>query len=425
MDDSFTERPDEYVTPLQRYAWEYLIDYKKRAPNTVQNDFAVPRRFFRFVKRESWGIPEEEFVHLKKASTEDALYSAEEICSKPRREIEEILKEHEFGAINAEECIRYERNHQNRTVVLNRFKMKKRRKPEIDYIDVTEDDIRRLEAIDVYRYIQSCLNERELKSGVVKGYLRKIKQFTEWASTDNEDTLTQELDLYGGIRDHDINYKPIDDQLTSLKDGESDGGKVLGYDEAVQLLEQNRNLKARTLLLVGLKTGIRREEFTKIQLQHVHLNERYIEIKDRKNYHDARVLIDEECAEILQRYISAKRHTEPDDYLFAHSGGKQYAVNTIQNYIQRGATNAGLHLKQWKNGKEISEVTPHWLRHTFSNHYMNTIAGTESGKRECMKLQKSHRLSTSENYSAAKGRERISMEQRRLDYERAIPTYLM
>jgi len=425
MADTFTERPDEYQTSLQRYAWEYLIDYKKRAPNTVRTDFQVPRRLFRYVKREIWEVPEEEFVHLHEPSTDDPLFSAAEICGKTKREITELLQKHEFGAINAEACIEYEREHKNREKVLERFRMKQRREPSIDYIEVTEADIKRLEAIHVYEFIQWCLNDRGVKVGVVKDYLRKIKQFTEWASTDNDDSLTQELDLYGGIREHDLNYKPIEDQLANLKDGDSNGAKVLGYEEAVQLLEANRNPKARALLMVGLKTGIRREEFTTIKLKHVHLDERYIEIKDRKNYHDARVLIDEECVDHLQRYISAKRHADPEDYLFTHSGGEQYAANTIQNYLQRLATNAGLHLKQWSNGKEISEVTPHWLRHTFSNHYMNAVAGTEAGKRECMKLQKSHRLNTSETYSAAKSRGRISMEQRRADYDRGVPTYLL
>lgn len=425
MDDSFTERPDKYKTPLQRYAWEYLIEYKKRAPNTVRTDFLVPRRLFRFVKRDLWGIPEKEFVRLKEPSTEDPMFSAEEVCNKTKREIDRLLKEHEFGAINAKECIEYEQKHKNRQKALQRFRMKQRREPVIDHIIIAEDDIKRLEAIHVYEFIQWCLNERGLKVAVVKDYLRKIKQFTEWASTDNDDSLTQHLELYGGIREHDINYKPIEDQLANLQDGDSDGSKVLGYEETVRLLKANRNPKARAFLLVGLKTGIRREEFTKIQLRHVHLDERYIEIKDRKNYHDARVLIDDECASHLQRYIAAKRHTDPDDYLFTHSGGNQYAVNSIQNYIRRLATNSNLHLKQWSNGKEVSEVTPHWLRHTFSNHYMNELAGTESGRRECMKLQKSHRLNTSENYSAAKSRGRISMEQRRADYDRAVPTYLI
>jgi hypothetical protein len=52
MADTFTERPDDVATPLQRYAWEYLREYKKRAPNTVRTDFQVPRRLFRYVKRE-------------------------------------------------------------------------------------------------------------------------------------------------------------------------------------------------------------------------------------------------------------------------------------------------------------------------------------------------------------------------------------
>lgn len=421
MDDTFTERPETYRTPIQQYGWEYLMDYMEFARNTTRNEFQTVRRMFRYVKRDLWGIPEDEFVHMKRASVDDPVFTAEEICGMTKREIADALKEHEWGAINAERCIEYEKNHQNRDKILERFRSKQRRDPEIDWIDVTEDDIRELHIGHIYKFLKWSKNDRECKISNVLTYLRYIKRFTEWASTSNDDfpelAEFDELQHWGGIRDHDINYGPIKKKVKRWKKkanrGNNGAGKSLGYGETQRLLRKNTHPKARAVLMLGVKAGLRREDYPQIKMKHVHLDDKYVVIPKRKKGHtDVKVLIDDECKKHLQRYITMKRHNDPDDYLFTHGRNRQYKKVSIGNYIERLADNTG-----------FPDVTAHWLRHTFANHYMQDVAGTEKGDRELMKLQKSHKLDKSENYSAAKHRDRISLEQRRRDYEKAVPKY--
>lgn len=420
MRDITTKRPQPYKTPVQRYAWAYLTDHKGRAENTVRNDYEVVQRLFRFVKRECWDIPEEEFMVWMHPSTDEPRFPAEIVCSMNKREIGELLKEHPYDAINAEACVEYEQEHKNRENILRRFRMKQRADPKLDYVDITDKDIRRLTDEDVYEYIKHIVDINKVSTA--KGYLRKIKLFTKWASIDNGGR--SRVQVYGGIRDSDLNYLLIEDMLDSRKDGVTESAKTLGHQQAVQLLERNRNPKHRALLMLGLKCGLRREEYARIKMKHVHLDEKYIEIKDRKNYHDSRVLIDKECVRYLKTYIMSKRHTEPDDYLFTHGRNNPYTTTSIGNMIRRLMTNAELDLKTLDNGEKMSRFSSHSLRHTFSNHYTKTVGDTQAGDRECMKIQKAHKLSTSENYSAAKHQAELSMEQRREDYDKAVPKYL-
>lgn len=387
---------------------------------TIKNIHISVRKFFIWYKIVEQDKEYSDFIKFRYPSTHhesasEPEYTAEEICEKSRREIEEIIfaGEDRFGLIDGKKCKEYEKEHQNRATVIGYFEDKIAAEPEMDEVIVTEEDVAEIKRSDIIDFIKYYLkDEKDVCKGTARKYRNSLRHFfNEWASDPDYGDYADEMKLNSGKVS-----RVLKEFSSSNKDS---AGKELDFKDACKLVRRKRSPKDRALLMTFLKTGIRSHELVNIQLKDVHLEEKYIHISHRKGGKWQNVCIDEECRKALNTYINGKPDDEsnPEDYLFTHSSGKQYSPGSISDYVTSLAESVGIDI-----------VGAHDFRHSFSHYYVRERGNSEEGDKKYLKKQLSHSDKTedvTEVYTDSdQPVDEPPSEDRRQDYERAIPKYL-
>ncbi len=145
---------------------------------------------------------------------------------------------------------------------------------------------------------------------------------------------------------------------------------ILSMDQIQELLGQIDRLTptgARHFLIVLLliDTGLRISELVSITLSNVDLTGGFIKVVG-KGQKTRFVPLSPETRREISRYLKVSRpRLTPSDshylYLFATPDGGPISVNSVQQYLRRLATSAGL---------DGVRVTPHVLRHSFASAYI-------------------------------------------------------
>jgi integrase len=414
---------DSYTTYFKE---QYLEKKRSFSPNTVDNIHVSVRAFFIWYKNETLGMDKEDFIvyhypstHHEAAGEPD--YTAEEICCKPRREIEDIIfGEDKYGLIDAEACIGYEEENKNREPVLGYFRDKKRAEPKIDYVKVTEEDVKSITRIHIARFIDYLRDRKELYNGetgvkrsTARKYVNSLKHFVKFFSHTDYCPLIDDIDFEeGAIKDSMKDFKNQPAENRDL------GGKTLSPNQVEKLIDSRSDAKERAIILTLVKTGMRREELTNIKMKHLHLDENWIFLKHRKGGKNGTVIFDEECKRYLGIYVKSKYSTDPEDYLFTDEGEK-YTPAKITRKYQAWAKQAGI--------KEDNFRGPHDLRHTFASHQRKEVRGTKSGVYIFRRVQMSHKdnRDTGERYDFDfNDSDKKPIEERFEDYRKAVPKYL-
>lgn len=414
---------DSYTTYFKK---EYLEKKRSFSSNTVDNIHVSVRAFFIWYKNEMLGMNKEEFIEYRYPSTHHnsagrPKYSAEEICSKARREIEEIIfGKDKYGLIDAEECVKYEKSNKNREPVLGYFRDKKGAQPKIDYVKVTEEDVKDITRTHIACFIDYLRDRKELYNGEVgvkkstaRKYVSSLKHFVKFFSHEDYCPLIGDIDFEEGAIDDSMD--DFDNQPAKNRDL---GGKTLSPNQVKKLIDSRSEAKERAILLTLVKTGMRREELTKIKMKHLHLDENWIFLKHRKGGKNGNVIFDEECKRYLRTYVKSKNNLGPEDYLFTDKGEK-YDPDKITRKYQNWAKQAGLEEDEFRG--------PHDLRHTFAAHQRKEVKGTKSGIYIFRRVQMSHKdnRDTGERYDFDFSKaEKKPIEERFRDYKKATPKYL-
>lgn len=430
MAELFMNQKDKYESLTTFFKEEYLKKKRSFSPQTIKNIHTSVRRFFIWYKHDTLGIEKEEFIRYKYPSTHHSSeaepeYTAEEICSMSRERIkDEIYGQDEYGLINAERCIEYEKQHQNRSHIIGHFREKLNREPVLDYAKVSEQDVQEVTRNHISRFIDYLRDEKEVKrgnevqKGVKRGTARKyknaIRHFIKFYSHPDYCPIREDIDFeHGAIKDSLDDFKNKQSKNRDLK------GKTLSPDQVEDLIERRSDDMERALLLVLVKTGMRREELTNIKIKDVHLEENWIYLRHRKGGKSASVIFDEECKRYLKRYMDSKKYDKPEDYLFTHGSGNKFSPDTITGKYKTWARQAGLKQNQYRG--------PHDLRHTFAAHHRKPVRGTDEGIRIFRRVQMSHKdnKDTGERYDYDFNASYMKpIEERFDDYNSGVPKYL-
>ncbi len=132
---------------------------------------------------------------------------------------------------------------------------------------------------------------------------------------------------------------------------------VLSMSEARDLINNPRNVKHRTLLILAYSTGIRRNELLSIRLKDIDRSRGVIKIEGKGNKQREVPLLNS-LLKILEAYY---RSYQPSVFLFeGQISGKKYSATSISKIVNRAVLKAGIK----KN------ITPHVLRHSFATHML-------------------------------------------------------
>ncbi len=142
--------------------------------------------------------------------------------------------------------------------------------------------------------------------------------------------------------------------------------RYLTDKEAARMLEAaRRNTKSLAIISVLAYTGIRVSELCSLNIEDIDLDEHIITVKHGKGDKDRIVIMDQECAEAIGKYLASRVLVRAaTNALFLSRKTSRFDTSSIQRLVKRLAKEAGI----------LKTVTPHTLRHTFATTLMRNGA---------------------------------------------------
>ena len=151
---------------------------------------------------------------------------------------------------------------------------------------------------------------------------------------------------------------------------------VLSLPEVRSILDQVKNIKHKTLLMIIYSSGLRISEALNLMISDIDSERMLIHIKGAKGKKDRMVILSDVTLESLRMYY---RRYKPKYWLFEGISGEKYSSSSSQAILKRAVRQAGIK----------KHVTLHTLRHSFATHllengtdlrYIQTLLGHNSLK---------------------------------------------
>ena len=143
--------------------------------------------------------------------------------------------------------------------------------------------------------------------------------------------------------------------------------KLISIREMSALINSTISVRDRAMITLLAKTGIRRGELIRIDVDDINWEEMSITLKPRSKRSNRVVFFDSETASLLKEWLEVrnKRGTETKA-LFVGSNGKRLMRSGVYNAVIKWAEKAGLHISS--SPKIEDHFTPHCCRHWFTTH---------------------------------------------------------
>lgn len=145
--------------------------------------------------------------------------------------------------------------------------------------------------------------------------------------------------------------------------------KLITIEEMAKLINSIMDPRDRAILTLLAKTGIRRGELIKIDLQDIDWVEQSIQLKHHPKRSNCTVFFDTETAIILRRWIKARQNYDIKDEctaLFVNERRNRLQRHGVEHSITKYAIRLGIHNP--KSKKVEDHFTPHCCRHWFTTH---------------------------------------------------------
>ena len=155
--------------------------------------------------------------------------------------------------------------------------------------------------------------------------------------------------------------------LSRYKNGDTpQERKLISIEEASMLVASTLETRDRAIILLLLKTGIRRSELCSLDVSDVDLQSLIITLKRTPKRSNRVVFFDHETAETLYRWLTTRklRAGADDPALFLSNQGKRLSKNQIERIVTNHAIRIGLHDPESNILKD--RFTPHCCRHWFT-----------------------------------------------------------
>jgi integrase/recombinase XerD len=153
--------------------------------------------------------------------------------------------------------------------------------------------------------------------------------------------------------------------------------RAMDPDDLRKLLSVIRDVRARAIIMVLLRTGMRIGELLNTKMEDVHIKERRIEIYEGEKNRLGRVVYLGDDAVIALRKWLKQRNPSEEYLIYTRRGAEKMSYSTARTIFQRYLVEAGLADRGY---------SLHTLRHTFATELLN------AGMRlECLQALLGHR----------------------------------
>jgi integrase/recombinase XerD len=151
------------------------------------------------------------------------------------------------------------------------------------------------------------------------------------------------------------------------KNGENAERKLISVEEMSTLVNSVFSVRDRALITLLAKTGIRRGELIRIDLDDIDWEEQSITLKPRAKRSNRVVFFDGETAKVLREWLEVRGQMEPKTKaLFVGKWGERLNRNGVYTAVTTWAQRARLH--DPSSPKMEDHFTPHCCRHWFTTH---------------------------------------------------------
>jgi integrase/recombinase XerD len=131
---------------------------------------------------------------------------------------------------------------------------------------------------------------------------------------------------------------------------------VLTKDEIRKLIDYEKNMKHRLMIMLMYSSGLRLSELLNLKVGDLEFNDKVGWVRSGKGSKDRLFLLSEKVIEELKNYVKDKKEL---DYIF--TGRKERMTpRNVQKIIKKAMKNAGLE----------KDIHPHSLRHSFGTHLL-------------------------------------------------------
>lgn len=218
-----------------------------------------------------------------------------------------------------------------------------------DYESAGEDELK--------QFLQYLKDEREVSYKTMVNYFSAISSFYEYL-------------MYKGVVDKNPALPVRKRYLKRYKkDNNNTKRQVPEPKKLSAFINFIPSIRDKAIVLLFLKTGVRRNELIDIDAKDINWEEHSIKLKQKPKRSNTTVYFDYETAKVLKRWIDIRNDREPDtDALFIGEQNERLKRHGVYKAVVRWAEKFGLHDPD-SDDKE-DKFTPHTLRHVFTTYLM-------------------------------------------------------
>ena len=149
---------------------------------------------------------------------------------------------------------------------------------------------------------------------------------------------------------------------------ETGGRKLITVEQMARLVNSILNSRDRAIVILLAKTGVRRGELVRMDVQDVDLDTMSIRLKPTAKRTNRLVFFDEETKQELLGWLRMRKAYERGDCkaLFVTGAGGRINKNYVCDLVTEHAARLGLHDPM--SEKPEDRFTPHCCRHWFTTH---------------------------------------------------------
>lgn len=145
--------------------------------------------------------------------------------------------------------------------------------------------------------------------------------------------------------------------------------KIIEVDEMINFVNSIMSLRDKTLVVMFVKTGIRRGELISIDVDDIDFNDNIIQLKPIfKKRSNLTVFFDDETAVILKQWLKRRKQivNDGEKSLFISDFGNRLKRRGVYDAVVKWSTHYGLHNP--RSDKLIDHFSPHNLRHCYTTY---------------------------------------------------------
>lgn len=145
--------------------------------------------------------------------------------------------------------------------------------------------------------------------------------------------------------------------------------KLISVEEMAMLINSVLDPRDKAILTLLAKTGIRRGELIRIDMDEIDWMNQSIQLKPHPKRSNCTVFFDDETSRVLRRWVQARQnlYVEPRcKALFINAQGGRLKKNGVYNMVTKYAEHVGLHNPKSKRIED--HFTPHCFRHWWTTN---------------------------------------------------------